>query len=39
MDLSDPDLKVLTADMEVLRDPEQIFHAAQAGDPAPSRCL
>jgi hypothetical protein len=29
MDLSDPDLRVLTADMEVLRDPEQILQAAQ----------
>jgi hypothetical protein len=29
LDLSDPDLKVLTADMEILRDPEGILQAAQ----------
>jgi hypothetical protein len=29
IDLSDPDLKVLTADMKVLTDSEQILHAAQ----------
>jgi hypothetical protein len=29
IDLSDPDLKVLTADMQVLRDPQQVLQAAQ----------